>query len=89
MATDNPLTIDDFSEEELRELGTEQENYPTLENLCCQNAISVMCEMSFYGGKPNYVADVEDMSEALINTKQNIAEYRKAKEEREAANGNL
>ena len=81
---DTPLTIDDFTEDELRDLGTEQENYLTLENLCCQCNVYVMCEMSFYGGKPNYIADVDDMAEALIRAKENRAEYQKAKAERDA-----
>jgi len=62
--------LDDYKIYELREMGEDCECYRTLEALCCAENVSVVCEMNFFAGKPNYVADVEDMANALVDIKE-------------------
>ena len=62
--------LGDYKIYELKEMGEDFECYSTLEKLCCQENVSVMCEMNFFDNKPNYIADVKDMAEALIDIKE-------------------
>lgn len=64
--------LEDYKIWELRELGEDPDNYYILERLCCEHLVTVPCEMQLVNDQPNYVADVADMAEALVDVKEDM-----------------